>query len=382
MREIQKIFILIFVLFGIFFVHGAVVAQEPAQVFFFWGDGCPHCAKEELFLEEAQETYGDLLQVYSYEVWYNEENQALLEQYAEERGEQIQGVPTTFIGDDMVVGFGSVETTGAEIKNLIDQALANNSEKGEQIEAETVTIPLLGVVNPKNYSLSVITFLIAAVDGFNPCAMWVLILLIGMLIGMKSRKRLWILGTLFIFVSGAVYFVFLAAWFNVFYIIGALRWIQVIVGIFAFGAGVFYIRRYWKTRPGQCEVTNPEQKRKISDRMKTVLHQRSLLFACLGIIVLAVLVNAIELVCSAGLPAIYTQVLSLNDLATWQYYAYLAFYIFIFMLDDLIIFAIAVTTFRSIASTGKYTHIATLIGGVVILFLGFALLFAPELIMF
>lgn len=380
----NKIWWLVFfcIALAVVFLPSFAQAKSAVDVYFFWGDGCPHCANEEEFLKNIETEYGDTVQIHRYEVWYDEDNQKLLQQLATEHNTYVQGVPTTFIGDGIVVGFANADTTGVEIRQLIDIELNPETEITETTDDETIAIPILGAVNPKTYSLPILTFVIAAVDGFNPCAMWVLVLLIGMLIGMQNRKRLWILGTLFIFISGLVYFLFLAAWFNVFQFIGAVRWIQILVGAFALGAGVYYLRRFWKTRPGQCDVTNPEQKRKIIERMKNVVHKRSLLIAAAGIIVLASLVNIVELACSAGLPAIYTQVLSLSDLATWQHYLYLVFYIIIFMLDDMIIFAIAVTTFKSVVTSGKYSHIATLVGGVVILLLGFFLLFKPGWVMF
>ena len=90
----------------------------------------------------------------------------------------------------------------------------------------------------------------------------------------------------------------------------------------------------------------------------------------------------VELVCSAGLPAIYTQILSLSNLPTWQYYFYLGLYILIFMLDDLFVFFTAMFTLKAVGVESKYARYSHLIGGVLMLVIGLLLLFKPEWLMF
>lgn len=381
----RRILVALLCIYSIFFLLTPAQAAS-VDVHFFWGDGCPHCAKEELFLQDLKKDFGDRIAIHSYEVWYNAENRALMSQMARDIGTPVAGVPAIFIGDEVVVGFASNETTGEEIRQLVNAQLQKQAKEDAEAEDEnnplTISVPFVGAVDTANLSIPVLTAVVAAVDGFNPCAMWVLVLLIGMLIGVQDKKRLWILGGCFIAVSGLVYFVFLAAWLNVFQVLGALRWIQIFVGLFAIGAGVYYLWRFWKKKSDQCEVTNPGQKIKIIDRMKDVVNKKSLMLASLGMAALAVMVNGIELACSAGLPAIYTQVLSLAELPAWQYYAYLLLYVFIFMLDDLIVFGVAVTSLRAIGLSGKFSHIASLVGGIIILLLGLLLLIRPELLFF
>jgi hypothetical protein len=212
--------------------------------------------------------------------------------------------------------------------------------------------------------------------------MWVLLFLITMLLGMTNRKRMWTLGLTFIASSALVYFIFFAAWLNFFKFIGVVRPVQIIVGLVALGVGIYYLRRFWKTRPGQCEVTNPEQRRKLMDKIKRIVSEQALWLALIGIIGLAAVVNLIELACSAGLPAIFTQVLALNDIPAWQHYLYLILYIIIFMLDDMIVFAIAMVTLKAVGTSGKYSRWGMLIGGIVIMILGALLALKPEWVMF
>lgn len=387
---------LVIVLCSPMFLWHVASAQETsavATIDFFWGDGCPHCAKEKVFLADLEQEYHEKVRINSYEVYYSDSNQRLLMQFAKERGEEVTGVPATFIGDEMITGFESAETTGEEIRSLLvreiqksivsepEVPVTNSVVVEEQAEPEvddqSVHIPFLGTIDALDVSLPFLTIILGAVDGFNPCAMWVLIMLIGMLIGMQDRRRMLLLGSIFIMTSAFMYFVFLAAWFNLFRFVGLVRWVQIVVGIIASGIGIFYIRRFMKTRSGQCEVVNLTQRKKISDRMREVLQKRSLLFAIAGIVGLALVVNLIELACSAGLPAIFTQVLALHDLPLWRFYALLFLYVFVFMLDDLVVFMIAVLTFKIASGKGTYSRFAMLLGGIIIILIGIALIFKP-----
>ena len=171
---------------------------------------------------------------------------------------------------------------------------------------ETVKLPGFGEIQLKSLSLPVLTVLLGGIDGFNPCAMWVLVFLIGLLMGMKDTLRMWTYGMLFLFTSGAIYFVFLAAWLNIFLFLGALAWLQVAVGLFALGAGAWYLAEFWRNPDGVCKVTTPGSQQKLMDRMRAAVAEPSFMIAVLSIMTLAIMVNMIELLCSAGIPAVYT----------------------------------------------------------------------------
>jgi cytochrome c biogenesis protein CcdA len=117
-------------------------------------------------------------------------------------------------------------------------------------------------------------------------------------------------------------------------------------------------------------------------RIKSAIEHQSFLLAAAGIFLLGVAVNLVELFCSAGLPVVYTQVLTLSRLPLWQYYAYLALYIFVFMLDDLIVFVVSMLAFQHFGLTTRYKRFSNLVGGLVLLAVGFLLIFRPELLMF
>lgn len=391
-----KAAVIFFLVFSLF-VPGKVRAQEKVTLHLFWAYGCPHCEKEKIFLSSLAEKYPKL-EIRDYEVSSNRLNSALLKKTGASLGADVSGVPFTVIGQEYFVGYLNDETTGQEIEAAVNCALENGcqdvvgglaSQKEEEKSqdkvkgaADTIKVPLLGQLDIKSLSLPVLTLVIALLDGFNPCAMWVLLFLISLLLGMKDRKRMWILGTVFIISSGLVYFLFLSAWLNLFLFLGFVFWIRVLIGLVAIGAGGYYLWDYWTNKSGACRVMGSPKRQRVFEKLKAVTGKEQLWLAVLGMIFLAFAVNLVELVCSAGLPAVYTQVLSLANLPTWQYYLYLLFYILIFMLDDLVVFFAAMITLKITGLSTKYSRLSHLVGGILILVIGFLLIFKPEILMF
>lgn len=375
-------------------------AQEAAPVYLtlFYGDGCPHCAKEEAFLDKLEKEFPNLV-VRRLEVWYNQDNIRLMQEVGQNLNIRITGVPFTVIGEETIAGYFNDETTGARIKNIIEKhsitgctdlvgnILGQEPTAGDtQCEGnglpEIITLPFFGEVNIKTWSLPLLTIVIGAIDGFNPCAMWVLLFLISLLLGMENKKKMWILGSSFIIASATVYFLFLAAWLNLFLFLGFIAAIRIIIGLVAIGSGGYHLKEWWSNRNATCRAVNEEKRQRIMSSLRKVTEQRIFWLALVGIIGVAVAVNLIELVCSAGLPAIYTHILSLANLSIPVYYLYLLLYIFVFMLDDLLVFIIAMATLQMTGISKKYTHWANLFGGIIILVLGILLIFKPGWIMF
>lgn len=375
-------------------------AEGPVDVYLFWGDGCPHCAKEKAFLEQYDSEYDCSITVHSFEVWNNRENADLFLKVINYFDVQSSGVPLTVIGGKVVSGYYDDQTTGQAIHQEISECYKSGCEDyvaglitgneepvisgpdEEEDIPEKINLPFIGAVNTSSLSLPVLTILIAAVDGFNPCAMWVLMLLISLLLGMENRRRMWIIGCIFIFASALTYFLFLTAWLNLFIFLGFVQWIRIIIGLVAIGAGLYHLKDYWQNKSGECKVETSGWKQKIRQSLQDITKNPRFLLALLGVIAIAFAVNLVELVCSAGLPAIFTHILSLSNLAGWQYYAYLLLYILIFMLDDLIVFFVAMIALKSVVFTGKYSRFSNLVGGIIILILGILLMFKPEWLMF
>ncbi len=371
MKKIFGLILISFISFGLF---NFALAQEENRIDYFYASDCPNCKKAGAFLDELEDKYPDL-EINRYEILSSQENVRLLFEFLEASGdEKIIQVPAVFIGQESIIGYLNDETTGKKIESLI---------KGND-EEEIIKYPLIGEINLSKLSLPALTVIVAALDGFNPCAMWVLLFLVALLINVKSRKKMWLVGGTFIAASGIVYFLLLSAWLNLFLAISYISLTRIIIGILAIGVGIWQLRKFTTYQPGVCEVAPVGSKwhERLTQKAKEVVNSTALPATFLGVIFLALGVNLVEFFCSAGLPAIYTRILSLNQLNPLGYYLYLLLYTFVFMLDDLIIFAIAIITLSKIGFTEKYNRWATLIGGLVILLLGILLIFRPDFLAF
>jgi glutaredoxin len=374
-----------------------VQAGPDINVYFFRGEGCPHCAEEEKFLDEIKGNYPDL-KVRDYEVYYNRKNQKLFKEVADKLGAKSSAVPFTVIGDSYFIGFSRGQTAGPMEEKIrecsisfcpspVDGLLLENGGSAEVEKKpleipEKINFPLIGEITTKNFSLPFLTFIFGALDGFNPCAMWILIFLIGILLGMENKKRMWALGIVFLVASAMAYYAFMAAWLNLVLFIGFIVWIRILIGLLALGGGVYSLRDYFKNKDAICEVGDAEQKGKIAKRLTEAVKKEKFWLALVGVAAVAFGVNLLELVCSAGLPVIYTQILIINGLSGFQYYAYLLLYVFIFMLDDLIVFSVAMLALKPFNGNSKYSRLSRLIGGIIMALIGLIMIFWPELLMF
>jgi hypothetical protein len=355
------------------------------------------------------------VEVYDFEIWdqlgnVNEDNIDILSDVSEKLKVEVPGVPFTVICGETIVGFDSSGTTAVRIDNLVNECLnsgcndpvrdiilgeedvagsecsesesvVEDEEDITSISQDKINVPLVGEVDLGKLSLPVITLLIGFLDGFNPCAMWVLLYLISMLLGMKDRKKMWFIGITFIVSSAFVYFLFMTSWLNFFLFIGFVKWVRILIGAVAIFSASIHLRDWWESKTG-CKVTDTRKRKRISERIKRIINSKRVWMMIPAIIFLAFSVNLIELVCSAGFPAIYTHMLSLSDLSTLQYYLYLLLYVFMFMIDDMVIFVIAMVTLHAAGISTKYKKISSLVGGILILLIGILLIFKPEILMF
>ncbi len=376
-------------------------AAEDAAIVAFVSNQCPHCAAFEAFAA-AQE----------WNVQYHEistpESQKLFADLQKHAPSLQQGVPTIYINGRVVQGYKDDETTGQLLTFLLTtcrnsgegcmpfQAFLASEQNAKVETAEGIctegcetdldqfvfNLPILGEVDLTLLSLPMLSILLGFLDGFNPCAMWVLITLLTLLINTKDMRKVWAIGGTFLLVSGVVYYLFIAAWLNAFLIIGYNVWVQKIIGLVAIGGGGFYLYEAFGKDPNACQVTDMDQRRRTIDRMRAILHITAWPLMILGVAVLAVSVNMIELVCTAGLPAVFTQILAFNSVSHLARYGYMALYILLYMLDDIVIFAIAVLTLHASGLTKKYARFTLIFGGFLMYILGMLLIFAPEALVF
>jgi len=353
-----------------------IKANDLVDIYFFYSSTCPHCAAEEVYLETLSSENENII-IHYYEVNDNQENQALMQSMAEDRDVVVTGVPFTIINEEYFIGYSEGYTDTA-----IQEAINNVINKESGSINYSIDIPLIGTIQTKDLSLPIITILLGLIDGFNPCAMWVLLFLLSILIGMKDRKRIWVFGLTFILTSSIMYFFLMAAWLNLTIFIGSISWIRYLVAAVAIVGGGINLRSSLTTEGDGCEVVGEQQRNKMFTRIKKFTMEKSYFLALGGIVLLAISVNMIELLCSAGLPVIYTQILALNDIQIFQYYLYLLLYIVFFMLDDIIVFSMALITMKLTGISTKYGRISHLVGGVLMIIIGILLVFAPGVLMF
>ena len=380
--------------FLFFFISLTNVFAEEVNLYLFYSKTCSTCAKEKVYLEELKGKY-DYLNVIMYEVTENEDNNSLMKNVKEALKEKDIHVPYTVIGTMGLIGFNDTIASQMEdaiIKynttNHVDIVYAkqNNLNIDYKIDYPegNYNLPILGDVNPKEVSLPLISIIIGLVDGFNPCAMWVLIFLISMLFNMKNRKRMWILGLTFLVTSALVYLVFMMSWLQVAISLTSIKWFRYIISLIALIGGYINISSYIKSLKEKdgCHVVDSNKRKKIFDRIRKFTSEKSIFIALFGIIGLAVSVNLIELACSSGLPLIYTQILALNDLSSLQHFLYICLYVLFFLFDDIMIFFIAIKTLEISGISTKYTKYSHLIGGVIMLLIAILMTFKPEWLMF
>lgn len=394
---------LIFLISLFLFLPIVVNAESnDINIHLFYSNTCPHCSDEKEYLNELTKS-DPSIKVHLYQVNGNKENSELLDKVQKLIDGETPYVPYTVIGSKYRVGFNN--STKLEIENIIksyrkegyvdivggiidgsitEENIGDYLEKADVEVDDDIDVPILGKVDPKEVSLPLLAVVIGFVDGFNPCAMWILIFLISMLLGMKDRKRMWYLGSLFIVASAAVYLLFMLAWLNIVMTVSSIKWVQILIALVALICGSINIRSYLKERKKEsgCQVVDDKKRKKIFERIRKFTSEKSLLLSSIGIVALAVSVNVVELACSAGLPVLFTNVLAINEVSMEMSNLYILIYIFFFMLDDLIIFIIAMVTLQVTGVTTKYTKYTHLIGGLIMLLIGILLIFKPEWIMF
>lgn len=422
MKKILK-FLIVFAILLLLPVS-AKADEKVINIHLFYGNGCPHCAAEEEFLSDYLKDRTDV-KLYKYEIWYDSHNQELLSKVQKEMGTTNKnGVPFTVIGKKTIVGYAD-GVTDEQIKDAINYYLnndyrdyageitgkvkkaevkedttkdesktedkkenkiekADNTKDSDQTD-ENVTVPVLGKINAKKVSLPILAVVLGFVDGFNPCAMWILIFLITMLFNMKDRKKMWILGLTFILTSGIVYLMFMLAWLNLATFISKIAFIRLLIAVIALVVGLINVYKYidsLKKKDEGCDVVDKKDRKKIMEKIISITHEKKFIIALLGIMVLAASVNIIELMCSIGIPLLFTQILAMNNLSTFSYMIYMFIYIFFFLIDDIVIFVISMVTLKVTGLSTKYTKYSHLVGGIIMLIIGLLLIIKPELLMF
>ncbi|HZK05222.1 MAG TPA: thioredoxin family protein [Actinomycetaceae bacterium] len=376
----------------------------PVTLYFFWGDGCGHCAAAKPYLEDLARDHPSLV-VADYEVWGSQDNQRLFIEMANAHGFEPSGVPTFFLGDEYWVGFNA-EVVGNAMTAAVEECVAEGCRDAGygivpgaaegipvreevppdgQPEAEVdedgiITLPIVGEVDTANQSLALTTALIGFVDGFNPCSLWVLSVLLALALRAGSRRNIVIIGLVFIVVTAFVYALFIAGIFTIFTVVSMSLWVRILVALVAFVFAFVNIKDYFWFQEG-ISFTIPEGKKPgIYRGIRGVLAKQDSMPAMIGgTVVLAAGVSVVELACTAGFPVMWTGILSAHEVSVTTFVLLLLLYMLIYQLDELAIFGAAVVTMRSAKLQEKHGRVLKLAGGMLMLSLGVVMLVDPNL---
>jgi len=380
-------------------IESAVVTEE-AQIYVFGRDSCGFCKEEFAFLEDAGLPF----------VYLNlteDEEAARLYDAVTAKHSITKVTPVTVIGERVIVGFNGKNTTGKQITEAL--ALAQNSpiKTVEQhilsapvqsvevgagctgITCDTGTsqfvfeLPFVGIVDLRSFSLFSLSLLLGVIDGFNPCAMWVLITFLVLLSQAGSKKKMIFLATIFMLAEAIMYNLILNVWYKTWDFVSLDEIVTPLVGFLAVGGALFFLWRWHKNKDAQlvCDITNLDSQSRTISKLKQVIDSPITVTSIFAILIIAFSVNIIEFACSIGIPQAYTKILELNDLVFIERQWYLLVFTLGYMFDDLVVFALAIWGFSKLeAHGGKYAQLSLLIGGVLMLCLGLLLIFNPGLL--
>jgi len=374
----------------------SISAKEKVDLYLFHSETCSHCQAEMKYLNELEDEY-DNLELHLYEINSSKKNTELMIDIKEKLDIDSPNVPFTIIGNYYYIGYSEGIRDG--IKELVDKyseekqvdvvKMIKDGKDVKDIDMQNGEIKSISIfgknINPAKLSLPILSIILGAIDGFNPCAMWILIFLISMLFNMENKKKMWCLGLIFLTTSALVYLMFMFAWLGITTtLLTKVSWFRILIAAIALIGALINLRSFYNSiRKGSgCEVVNDKKRKKIFGNIKKITTEKKFILSVIGIIILAASVNVIELACSAGIPVLFTNVLALNQLTTFETSIYIFIYILFFLIDDIIVFVIAMLTLNIKAISTKYTKYSHLIGGILMLIIGLLMLFKPSWLMF
>jgi glutaredoxin len=368
----QRLFLLLLLLLSPLLGAQQQPAPDTAQVLeLYVREGCPHCAQAKKYLPALKAAHPEM-HIRIFEVDRDPVAREQLMRYSAAAGIQPPGVPSFRFRGRMLVGFDTPQSSGPALERFL---------AAEEADALAVETALFGTLSVERLGLLTFTLALGLLDGFNPCAMWVLLFLLSLLVHLHDRRRMAVIAGTFVLVSGLVYYAFMAAWLNLFLVVGLTASLRILLGAGALLIGAINIKDF--IRPGKgLSLSIPDSvKPGLYARMRRVLATDTLLLSLGGVAILAIVVNFIELLCTAGIPAVYTAVLAQQGVESPAFYGYLALYIVAYMLDDSLMVATAVIAMSSRKLSLHAGRWLKLLSGLVMAALGLLLLLRPQWLM-
>ena len=386
---------------GVTTVQAQEVSEVPT-VFLFGRDDCSFCKAEAAFLDEENIQW-EYLNVVDDAI-----SKDLFAQITAKH-DLSKVTPITVVGGIVMQGFNGPDTTGARIVAAIEEesgtpyitiadhianapisdVLAGKGCDEDGIECDigissyVFDLPFVGIVDLKTFSLLTLSIMLGVIDGFNPCAMWVLVTFLVLLTQAGSRKKMVALAGMFIVAEAVMYYFILNVWYKTWDFVALDQVVTPLVGILALGGGVFFLYRWYKHRNVAlvCDISSIDQQSRTIDRFKKIINEPLTLGTIAAVLVIAFSVNIIEFACSIGIPQAFTKILELNMLSFVEQQFYILVYTAGYMVDDFVVFGLAIWGFSRLEAHGhKYAQLSLLVGGVLMLLLGAILVFSPTLL--
>ena len=369
----KSLVFLLTILFTVLFPFFSLAQTQELEIHFFYGSVCPHCVAEKEFLNEIEKKYPEI-EVNRYLV-SSPQNQELLKELCKECGAEkyIGLVPLTFVGDDFFLGFDTQEGIGKDIEKSIQRQLESIEKPNDQ--KKKINLPIIGELDISKYSLPVLAIILGFLDGFNICSLGALIFILGLVLALRSRKKIIVFGGIFILTTSLVYGLLIVMWYQLFSLLTLyVRTMQIVVGLIGIGGGIYFLRQFlkFKKQGPTCEIeTGQKITSKFTSRIQETLKKSKNIFVIIGsILAFAVLVTIIEFPCSAAVPVIYAGILSQAQLPSVQYILYIVLFVLLYMVDEIIVFLIAVFTMRLWLASKKFVTYITLVEAVILFLLG------------
>jgi len=349
----------------------------------YWVNSCPHCHEQIKDVNRLQVLYPGL-KVSTYQLHDNKNYIEQLLKLSKFYQIQFGSVPVSFVGDQAWVGFN--QQTSIEIENKVNECLSNNLDcqvkTGDQVSRKdfNLKVPLLGNIDLQKNSLVISTILIGLIDGFNPCSLWVLSLLMTMIVGTISRKRIFIIGISFLFTTAIIYAIFMAGIVSSLQYLNHLTWIKIAVALLTLTFALVNIKDYFWYKKGLSFTIPKKFRPDIYRRLRQIAHSKESTLLLIGFTVLiAGGIAIVEFPCTAGFPIIWGQLILQSNVEGTPYFSLLTLYILAYLIDELLIFLIIVTTLNVSQLQEKHGRFLKLVSGMIMLGMSIALVFAPNI---
>lgn len=353
------------------------------NLYFFWTDTCPHCqaARPDVAALEQELAW---VRLHSLNLNHTPANGRRYADMARSIGERARSVPAFLFCGRILTGYDTATGMGALLRQQLHDCRAQLQRGENPLQTHTTPqathLPGFGSVDLEQWSLPMVTITLGAMDSLNPCAFFVLLFLLSLLVHARSRARMLLVGSVFVGISGLVYFLFMAAWLNLFLVVGRILWITLAAGSLALLMGLINIKDFFYFNQGVSLSIPDGAKPGLFKRMRRLVGEQKLLPMLVGTVVLGILANAYELLCTAGFPMVFTRILTLHELSASGYYAYLALYCLVYVTPLLLIVVAFAVTLGQHKLSGQEGRLLKLLSGLMMAGLGLLLITAPQLL--